>query len=84
MRRNLFITAAMLQRGGFTPDVRLAQEAIEVRLNEHRATFPASHANQAADWLAACAVINYPDSDFAKLWQMLATVAGGAIPFGSR
>ena len=84
MRRNLFITAAMLQRGGLTPDVRLAKDLIEVRLNEHRATFPPAHADEAADWLAACAVINYPESDFAKLWQMLATVAGGVIPFGSR
>ena len=84
MRRNLFITATMLQRGGLLPDVRLGQDTIEVRLNEHHATFPPAHVEQAADWLAACAVINYPESDFAKLWQMLATVAGGAIPFGSR
>ena len=84
MRRNLFITAAMLQRGGLIPDVRLGQDVIEVRLNEHRATFPPAHTDQAADWLAACAVINFPESDFAKLWQMLATVAGGVIPFGSR
>lgn len=84
MRRNLFVTAVTLQKGGLAPDVRLGQGSIEVRLGEHRAVFPAADTDQAADWLAACAVINYPESDFAKLWLMLATVAGGAIPFGSR
>ena len=84
MRRDLFVTAAMLQKGGLAPDVRLGQSCIEVRLHEHRATFPPSSPDKAADWLAACAVMNYPESDFAKLWLMLATVAGGAIPFGSR
>ena len=84
MRRNLFVTAAMLQRGGLKPDIRLGQESIEVRLNEHAAVFPPSKAENAADWLAACAVIHYPESDFARLWLMLAAAAGGAIPFGSR
>lgn len=74
----------MLRRGGLDVDVGLADGVIEVRLAEHRASFPASHASKAADWLAACAVMNYSESDFAKLWLMLARVAGGAIPFGSR
>ena len=43
-----------------------------------------AEADKAADWLARCAVINYPESEFAQLWLMLATVSGGAIPFGSR
>jgi hypothetical protein len=84
MRRNLFITAIMLQRGGLAADVRLAEGSIEVRLGEHRASFPPANADEAADWLAACAVMNFPESDLAKLWLLLATVAGGAIPFGSR
>ena len=84
MRRDLFVTTAMLQRGGLSADVRLSDGALDVRLEEHRATFPATSAAMAADWLAACAVINYPESDFAKLWAMLAAVAGGVIPFGSR
>ena len=84
MRRDLFITATMLQQAGLTADVRLAHGSIEVRLGEHRATFPPTGADQAANWLAACTVMNYPESDLAKLWLMLATLAGGAIPFGSR
>jgi hypothetical protein len=84
VRRDLFITALMLRRGGLDVDVRLTDDAIEVRLDEHRATFPASKAYKAADWLAACAVMHYSESDFAKLWLMLARVAGGAIPFGGR
>lgn len=73
----------MLQRAGLTADVQLAQGSIEVRVGEHRASFPATNATQAANWLAACTVMNYPESDLAKLWLMLATVAGGVIPFGS-
>jgi len=84
VRRDVFVTAAMLQRGGLRAGVQLVQGSIDVRLEEHRATFPASNAGEAADWLVACAVINYPESDFAKLWSMLATAAGGAIRFGSR
>jgi len=84
MRRNLFVTATMLQRAGLAADVRLGPAGIEVRLNEHRAVFPPSSDDKAADWIAACAVIHYPESDFAKLWVMLATLSGGAIPFGSR
>ena len=74
----------MLQQAGLTPDVRLTQGSIEVHLGEHHALFTSSAPDQAADWLARCAVINYPESEFAQLWLMLATVSGGAIPFGSR
>lgn len=81
MRRDLFVTAAMLQHGGLHPHIRLAKGSIEVRLEEHLATFSAANAGDAADWLAACAVINYPDCELAKLWVMFATLAGGAIPF---
>lgn len=84
MRRDLFITVTMLQQAGLTADVRLEQGLIEVRVGEHRASFPPAAADQAANWLAACTVMNYPESDLARLWLMLATVAGGAIPFGSR
>lgn len=74
----------MLQRAGLGVDVQLADGSIEVRLDGHRARFPATNANMAADWLAACAVINCPESEFAKVWVMLAELAGGAIPFGSK
>ena len=84
MRRNLFLTVEMLQLGGLAANVGMARGLIEVRLDEHRAVFPASKAHLAADWLAKCAVMNHPESDFSKLWLMLATAAGGAIPFGSR
>ena len=83
MRRDLFVTAAMLEKAGLRVEVRLAQGAIHVRLEEHRATFPPSKADDAANWLATCVVMNHPESEMAKLWVMLATVAGGAIPFGN-
>jgi len=84
VRRDLFVTAAMLRSGGLRPDIRLVEGSIQVRLGEHHATFCAANAGDAADWLAACAVINYPESELAKLWAMLATAAGGAIPFRTR
>lgn len=83
MRRDLFVTATMLEKAGLRVDVRLVQGSIEVRLENQRATFPASKADDAANWLAACVVMNHPESEMAKLWVMLATVAGGAIPFGN-
>ena len=84
MRRNLFVTIKMLQAGGLDADVSFAHGLIEVQVGKHSASFSASQVNKAADWLVACAVMNYPDSDLSKLWRMLATAAGGAIPFGSR
>ena len=84
MRRQLFATVAMLQADGLGAEARSAHGLIEVRLGKHHATFPASKAQMAADWLAECAVRNYPDSDFSKLWFMLADAAGGVIRFGSR
>ena len=84
MRRNLFVTVQMLQVGGLAADVSFAHGWVEVQVGHHRATFPAAKADKAADWLVACAVMNYPESDLSKLWRMLATAAGGAIPFGSR
>ncbi len=84
MRRQLFVTVAMLQADGLNAHARFAHGVIEARLGQHRATFPASKPGMAADWLAECAVRNYPESDFSKLWSMLAEAAGGVIPFGSR
>ena len=84
MRRQLFVTVEMLRADGLSVDARFAHGGIEVRLDKHRATFPASKPKMAADWLAECALRNYPESDFSKLWSMLASAAGGVIPFGSR
>jgi hypothetical protein len=84
VRRNPFVTAQMLQTGGLIADARLVNGSIEVRLGAHRASFPVASARMAADWLAECTLMHYPESDFSKLWLMLARAAGGAIPFGSR
>ncbi len=84
MRRNVFVTVEMLRSAGLHADVRSVYGLIEVRLDEHCATFPAAKADTAADWLAACVVMNYPDSELSKVWVMLAKIAGGAIPFASR
>jgi hypothetical protein len=83
MRRDLFLTAAMLQAAGLLVEVTLVHGAIEVRLEKHRATFAPTKALEAANWLATCAVMHHPESELAKVWVMLATVAGGAIPFGN-
>jgi hypothetical protein len=84
VRRDLFVTLEMLRADGLDADVHMARNLLEVRLDGYRATFPASEAHVAADWLVKCAVTCHPESEFAKLWLMLATAAGGAIPFGSR
>ena len=80
----MFLTVEMLRHGGLDADVRSLYGLIEVRLDEHRATFSASKAHCAADWLAARAVMHHPESDLSKLWLTLAKAAGGAIPFASR
>ena len=74
----------MLQADGLSAEARFTRGVIEARLGKHCATFPASKPRLAADWLAECTVRNYPESDFSKLWFMLAELAGGVIPFGSR
>ena len=84
VRRDLFVTVEMLRRSGLQAGLSFAQGSIRVRLNEHQAVFGASQSARAADWLAACAIMHYPESELAKLWLMLAGAAGGAIPFGSR
>jgi len=84
MRRDLFITVEMLRSSGLQAELGFERGSIHVRLNEHRAVFAASQSAKAADWLAACAVMHYPESELSKLWSMLARAAGGAIPFGSR
>lgn len=84
MRRQLFVTVEMLKADGLSAEARFTHGVIEARLGKHCATFPASKPKLAADWLAECAVRNYPESDFSKLWFMLAELAGGVIPFGSR
>ena len=84
MRRQLFVTVEMLQADGLNAHARFANGVIEARLDHHRATFPASKPKMAADWLAECALRNYPESAFSELWSLLAAAAGGVIPFGSR
>lgn len=84
MRRDLGTTLGMLQLGGLDASARIADGLIEVYLGEHRAVFLAADPELAADWLAECAVMKYPDCDLSKVWMMLVQVAGGAIPFASR
>ena len=74
----------MLQLGGLNASAQIDKGLIEVRLGKHRAVFLAADGELAADWLAECTVMNYPDSDLSKVWLTLAQIAGGAIPFASR
>lgn len=83
MRRELSVTLAMLQQGGLGARAEITNGLIEVHLDEHRAVFLAADSELAADWLAECAVMHYPECDLSKVWLMLASVAGGAIPFAS-
>lgn len=83
MRRELSVTLEMLRLGGLAASAEITHGVIEVRLGEHRAVFLAADTELAADWLAECAVMNYPECDLSKVWLMLASVAGGAIPFAS-
>jgi len=83
VRRQLFVTVEMLQADGLNAHARFTHGVIKVCMDEHRATFPASKPRMAADWLAECAIRNYPEAAFSKLWFMLAEAAGGVIPFGS-
>jgi hypothetical protein len=84
VRRQLFVTVEMLKADGIGAEARFTRGVIEARVGKHFATFPASKPKVAADWLAECVVRNYPDAAFSKLWFMLAELAGGVIPFGSR
>lgn len=84
MRRDLPTTLGMLQHGGLEASARIANGLIEVHLGEHQAVFLAADGELAADWLAECAVMKYPDCELSKVWMMLVQVAGGAIPFASR
>ncbi len=83
MRRDLSTTLEMLRLGGLNAGAQITNGLIEVRLGEHHAVFLAADAELAADWLAECAVMRYPECDLSKVWLMLVQVAGGAIPFAS-
>ncbi|HYX66279.1 MAG TPA: hypothetical protein VE935_18835 [Burkholderiales bacterium] len=82
MDRNLFTVADMLRKSGLKPVVRVAEGGIEVSLDAHSALFRKGDLQLAAIWLSACAVMHYPECEYAKMWMMIGRAAAGVIPMG--
>lgn len=72
----------MLRTSGLKPVIRVAEGGIEVSLDEHSALFRKGDLQLAAVWLSACAVMHYPECEYAKMWMMIGRAAAGAIPMG--
>jgi hypothetical protein len=78
VQRDLLTTVAMLRYGGLDAEARLRKGVIEVSVAHHKAVCATEEL--AADWLVSCAFLQYPDSDFARLWRMLAKAMVNAAP----
>lgn len=80
MERDLLATVRTLRAGGLDAAAKLDDGLLEVRLGPYRRTFREPELRAAADWLAACARMNYPGSDFARLWRLLRRIAAQSVP----
>lgn len=72
MKRDLLTTLRMLRAEGLDAGARLDDGMLEVSIGSHVAVFRSPDLGAASDWLAACTVVHYPASDFARLWAFLA------------
>lgn len=81
VKRDLFATVEMLRAEGLYADVRVGEGTFQVSLDHRVATFRTLDFRVAANWLAACACKYHPESDFAKLWRLLAKAAAAEIPY---
>lgn len=79
MHRDLFTTVRMLWREGIEVDLRVVRGQMVISLGDHTAVFSDAESRVAASWLARCAVMHYPESDFAKVWLLLAKAAAAGI-----
>ena len=78
--RDLFITLDMLRAEGLDARLRASGQTLEVRLDDHAAVFRSpTELHAAANWLAECALMHYPDSVLVKLWLFLAKAAATTL-----
>ena len=76
MNRDLLVTCDMLRAEGLNASLRVSEGSVEVRLDDHAAVFQSPRdLRKAANWLAECALMHYPDSEFLKVWLFIAKVA---------
>ncbi len=80
MDRDLFTTLRMLRADGLDAGARFDNGRLEVSLGKQVVVLETPDLRAAANWLAACAILNYPRSDFAKLWRVLARAAAAEVP----
>ena len=80
MDRDLFVTLDMLRAEGLDARLRASGRTLEVCLGDHAAVFRSpAELHAAANWLAECALMNYPDSVLVKVWLFLAKVAATTL-----
>lgn len=80
MDRDLFVTLDMLRAEGLDVRLRARGRTLEVRLDDHAAVFRSpAELHAAANWLAECALMNYPDSVLVKVWLFLAKAAATTL-----
>ena len=78
--RDLFVTLDMLRAEGLNARLRASGGTIEVRLDDHAAVFRSpTDLHAAANWLAECALMHYPDSVLVKVWLFLAKAAATTL-----
>lgn len=80
MDRDLLTTVRMLRAGGLDAAARFDNGRLEISLGQHAVVLGTPDLVAAANWLAACAITRYPESDFAKLWRTLAKAAAAEVP----
>lgn len=80
VERDLLATVKMLRAEGLDADMYVGEGVIEVSLGDHMTAFDMPKFRCAADWLAACALAYYPNSDFSKLRRLLAACAARLSP----
>ena len=81
-KRNLFVTLRMLRTAGIAANTQVIGDRLHVFLAHPergkpplRAAFGGSQLMRAADWLAACVIRYYPQSDLAKVWSVILSAA---------
>jgi len=76
MNRHLLLTADMLRAEGLNTSLHFSEGSVEVRLDDHAAVFRSPRdLRKAANWLAECARMHYPESEFLKVWLFVAKIA---------
>lgn len=82
--RDLLTTVKMLRAEGLDAGMYVGEGVIEVTLEDHMTVFDMPKFSRAADWLAACALTYYPNSDFSRVRRLLACCVVGRSPYTDR